>query len=245
MSTAQWVGAAIPVKLVSTSKWDIGTVPCAKTSSIADYGENWGKEGIKKAVSISSIPREKLSSELIVKEASSCSTAADVAEIRVTCEDGYGWCGGCVKLMGEVSELKEARQRDNVMLAVGELVSIVYEKIFEIANDIGLPEVLGRRGQSVAIDLSLFLKYTKTKNEFKALLDAALKEIGLTREEYDILVAAKRARNHAYHPTDTLESLEILRTAPVDDFSAARNVLLTHRTLFMDDIDECTPTDDK
>ena len=113
MSTAQWVGAAIPVKLVSTSKWDIGTLPCAKTSLIADNGEKWEKEGIEKAVSISSIPREKLSSELIVKEAD-CSTAADVAEIRVTCEDGYGWCGGCVKLMGEVSELKEARHETGV-----------------------------------------------------------------------------------------------------------------------------------
>ena len=160
-------------------------------------------------------------------------------------EDGYGWCGGCVKLMGKVSELnrnvselKEARQRNNVMLAVGELVSIVYQKIFEVATDIGLPEVPSRRqGLSVTIDLCLFLKYTKTKNEFKALLDAALVEIGLSREEYDILVAAKRVRYDVYYPTDALESLEILKTADVDDFSDVRQVLLSHRALLIDDID--------
>ena len=217
---------------------------------IADNGEKMNNEGTEMAESIS---REKMPSELISKkEASSCSTAADAAEILVMGGDGYRYirCGAFAKLRGEMSELKEelselkeARQRHNVRLAVGELVTIVYQKIFEIAKETGLPEVLGRRGQRVDIDLPMFLRFTKSKAEFKALLDAVLVEIGLSKKEYDILVATKQTRTYAYHPTDILESLKVLETVPVDDFSDARNVLLSHRAMFNDDIDEYTPTD--
>jgi hypothetical protein len=161
---------------------------------------------------------------------------------RIVVNAGLGeWCCGCLILEKKIDKLENeitmTKELNKLMVVVGELVSTTYEILFDIAIEkYHMPKkIKNRDGKVVPVDLPLFLKLSKGKRGIlREYLEKALKEKGITTNEYDTLVTAKITRNEQCHYYEHGEALDTLELSTVHDpiFEKAKEVLLKHRLLF-------------
>jgi predicted nucleic acid-binding protein len=256
-----WVEARVPVVLSTTGIHEIGQIRVDKNKKVLANEESLKELACKLTTKSTKIACVDLRASIIF-ENSACpnelTTAAEILQIDVTNVGTSSWCGGCVKLSKTVEELSERvedlesilKERD-CLIVVGELISEVYRQLFNIAKGRGMPtHVKNPAGTEEKVDLSLFLKLSaKPSRLLHKYLSAGLDVLGLTLDEYNILVLAKQQRNDTHHfiisSAKLLQKLEEIGTILEDQIEGAKQVILKHRSLFEvaddpDDNDEYT-----
>jgi hypothetical protein len=251
MSISNWAQAKIPVDIISRTQRSLGNIFVAK-SSIKDEKKLKGL-AIKFVKEMTPPTSLEMTAELVYIN----NPSESIEELeRIVVNAGLGeWCCGCLILEKKIDKLENeslilekkidkleneitmTKELNKLMVVVGELVNKTYEILFDIAIEkYHMPKkIKNRDGKVVPVDLPLFLKLSKGKRGIlREYLEKALKEKGITTNEYDTLVTAKITRNEQCHYYEHGEALDTLELSTVHDpiFEKAKEVLLKHRLLF-------------
>ena len=265
---SEWDRTDVPVHFTTEAVTNIGELNLAKRAAItSEKAEQILSYALDMAKQKTELSKSQMSATITFSKINAQPTVADIDTIHVKYSGEESWCGGCLTLSNQVREqgkqiaeqgkqiadlIEETRvreERDKLAIALGDLILIVYRKLFNVAKaTTGFP-MFTKDG--TAIDCGLFLYLAgDERNKMHPFLLTALKTIPMDLVDFKALVSAKRTRNEMFHcSTNRMDLLEIVESATINDFADARRIIMSHRGLFVEtshDVEfEETGVDDK
>lgn len=185
------------------------------------------------------VKKPKTSDELNVTDNSNDNVMVDdIDKMKVSYEGEQPWsCERCQQLEKVVEEnqrtLQETnrklnefmlkvdtdKENDALLVAGGELVSKLYNKLYKYALSLGLPA-------NVEFGEFLDCSDADSTSEFKIYFTDSLNNFGISLEDFQILRGMKRERNQRFHKKEsTSELLQRLKSAKLNDFTHIVNII--------------------
>lgn len=126
------------------------------------------------------------------------------------------------KLQKVEDELKADKEEQKFLVVIGELVSKVYDKIYNVLIDDDTPEI-----NKLPHNVCFMVFFKNAFNKYRQYLDYALNEIELPIDDYRILVSVKNIRNNTFHQRESVSGLtEDLESSDYTKYNEAKRIIL-------------------